>query len=352
MARVAIVGTGWGARTQVSAFRAAGIEVVGIAAQNRDKTRAVAAELNVKPFDDWRSLVDSNADLIVVSTPPATHREISLAVLEAGKHLVCEKPMALNVSEAEEMVRAAAARPGQIAMIDFELRFLPSWRAAEKLIREIAPIRYVEIRYSSPNWGDPRKEWKWWSDAALGGGVWGAVGSHYTDAIRHLVGDIEAARGILHTFIDERPLSGQRRKVTSDDFALAEFRLSSGALASVSCSAVAGVDEPTTTTIHGERGALRLSGNQLLRAGVNEQFSRVPVGEEEKSGNPFVMATDHLARALRARLDDGEGEALAPAATLEDGLAVQRAQDAARRSSAEGGRWVVVGSRQSVAGSQ
>jgi predicted dehydrogenase len=119
MARIGIVGTGWGARVQVPTFREAGLNVVAIAGFHRNKTREVADELGVRPHDHWRELVGaSDVDLVSVTAPPYEHREIALAALEAGKHVLCEKPTTLSPLEAEHLVTAAERRPQQLAIVD------------------------------------------------------------------------------------------------------------------------------------------------------------------------------------------------------------------------------------------
>jgi predicted dehydrogenase len=220
MARIGIIGTGWGARTQAPAFRFAGLEIGGIAGSDPDKTRRVAEDLGVPAFEDWRVLARApEIDLVTIVTPPSEHASMALAALEAGKHVLSEKPTALDAREARRMVEAAARRPDQLALIDHELRFLPSWRAACERVREIGPIRYAEVRYSSPGRADRTRPWNWWSDARLGGGVWGAVGSHFVDAVRYLVGEVEAVQALLHTFIAERGSLGlpARRAVEEAD---------------------------------------------------------------------------------------------------------------------------------------
>jgi predicted dehydrogenase len=272
---------------------------------------------------------------------------MALAALDAGKHVLCEKPTAINAADAETLVAAARARPNQLALIDHELRFLPSFRAAREQLINLGGIRYAEVRYASPSRGDRARAWNWWSDAAEGGGVWGAVGSHFVDALRFLGMEIEAVQATLQTIIDERPFEGGRRRVTSDDFAAVHLRLAGGAIAAMTFSAVsAGPDEPTTLTIHGEEGALRLTGEELLVAIRGEPFT-VAAGADlaprrgNSAGGAFGTGTLLLAHALRAALDDGDRSALALAATFEDGLAQQRVLDAARASSASGG-WVTL----------
>jgi predicted dehydrogenase len=344
VARIGIIGTGWGVRAQAPNFRDAGLEVVAIAGSHRNKTKRFADELGVEPFDDWRVLVArGDIDLISVVTPPSEHAAMAVAVLAAGKHLLCEKPTALDAAEAETMVAAGRRNPGQVAIIDHELRFLPSFRAARERIAELGPIRYAEVRYASPARGDRRMPWNWWSDAARGGGVWGAVGSHFVDALRYLGMEVEAVQAALHTFVGERPFGDAMKQATADDFAAVTLRLRGGALAAMTFSGVsAGPEERAVLTIHGENGAMRLTGEELLLSVRGEPFTRAAGGEAaDRPGNSFGGAfgtgTFHLGRALRAALDDGDSAALAPAATLEDGLAQQRVLDAVRRSSANGG---------------
>lgn len=346
MGKVAVIGTGWGARVQVPAFREAGLEVVAIAGHNRERTQRIAGELGVEAVDDWRSLLDSDADLLTITTPPSQHREMATAALQAGKHVLSEKPTALDASEARQLLDVSNARPQQIALIDHELRFLPSYKAARERVAEIGAIRTIEARYSSPGRGDRRREWNWWSDAAHGGGIWGAVGSHFVDTIRYLGCEIEAAQAFLHTVITERPHDGATKRVTSDDFASVHLRLARGGVATLNLSVVAtGPDEPSMLTLHGEEGALRLIGEELLYAPRGGQpFTRLAGANlAERPGNsaggPFGSGTLLLGHALRAALDDGDRTALAPAATFADGLAQQRVLDAARRSSASGGQW-------------
>src|SRR5206468_2727107 len=107
MARIGIIGTGWGARSQVPNFREAGLEVVAIAGSHRNKTKRVAEELGVEAVDDWKALIArGDVDLVSVVTPPSEHLAMSIAALDAGKHLICEKPTALNAAEVQKLVDA------------------------------------------------------------------------------------------------------------------------------------------------------------------------------------------------------------------------------------------------------
>ncbi|HEY2090542.1 MAG TPA: Gfo/Idh/MocA family oxidoreductase [Thermoanaerobaculia bacterium] len=324
MAKVAIIGKGWGSRVQGPAFQEAGLDVIAVAGRDRD----------------WRELIDSGADLISVTAPPSEHAEMAIAALEAGKHVISEKPTALNVAEAERMVAAARAHPNQLALIDHELRFTPSYIAAREEVRGLGGIRYIEMRYCSASRGDRSRGWNWWSDAEQLGGVLGAVGSHFADAVRYLTGEeVVAVQATLETVIKER--SGH--EVTSDDFSVVNLRLSGGAVALMSLSAIAsGSDEPSTITIYGENAALRLVNEELLRNGTRIAGHDLVKRPGNSTGGAFGSGTLHLARALKRALDDGDRAALAPAATFEDGLAQQRVLDAARASHAGGGAWITI----------
>lgn len=324
MAKVAIIGRGWGERSQAPNFRDAGLDVIAINGRN-----------------NWREALASDADVLTVVMPPALHVEMTLAALDAGKHIVCEKPMAMSVAQADELVRAAARHRDRITIIDHELRFLPAFRAARERIAEIGAIRYAEVRYSSPSRGDRARAWNWWSDASLGGGVWGAVGSHFLDALGYLGLEIDAVSAELRTTIKER--SG--KEVTADDFAAVHLRLTGGAFAAMTFNAVAsGPDEQSVLTIHGEDAAFRLTGEELLFARRGEAFRRI-AGDDmanrpgNSRGGAFGSGTYHLGLALKRAIDDGDHDALSPAATFADGLAVQRVLDAAHRSSDSDGRW-------------
>src|ERR1700694_3839174 len=138
MARIGIIGSGWGERAQAPNFREAGLDVELFRGHN------------------WRDAIRSKADLVTIVTPPSTHPEIALAALDAGKHVLCEKPTAVDATETEKLVAAARKHRDRITLIDHELRFVPAFQTARKRIGEIGAIRYAAVRYSSPSRGDRR----------------------------------------------------------------------------------------------------------------------------------------------------------------------------------------------------
>src|SRR5262245_37608614 len=120
--RVGIIGTGWGASVQAPAFRCvAGAELVAITSGRLERAQAVAQEHGIpQAFDDYREMLDkANLDLVSIVTPPYLHHEMTLAAIAAGAHVICEKPFALDVRQASEMVEAAE-RAGCINVVDHE----------------------------------------------------------------------------------------------------------------------------------------------------------------------------------------------------------------------------------------
>ena len=191
--RAVILGTGFGRTVQAPAFqRHPDFELVAVAGSNAEKTSRNAADLGLAHQDkDWRRLIAEVApDVVSVATPVDLHHPMTLAALEAGAHVLCEKPTALHRFQAAEM-RDRAAALGRVAGINHEFRFLPARRLALRRIREgaIGAPRRAEIigRYSI--WPTPgARGLTWLSERKRGGGILGALGSHHTDCLRTIFG--------------------------------------------------------------------------------------------------------------------------------------------------------------------
>ena len=189
--RVGIIGTGFARRVQIPGLQfVPGVRVTAIASRRRANADAVAKEFGIPGvFDDGAALVRSpEVDLVLVSSTPDSHERYAIAALEAGKHLLCEKPVALNAAAAGRMLAAAEQRPQIAAWVDHELRYEPNRRRVRDLIRAgaIGEIRHLELQLKPYLRGDGRPQttaapWTWWFDAAQGGGILGAVGSHLVD---------------------------------------------------------------------------------------------------------------------------------------------------------------------------
>nr|MCU0493130.1 Gfo/Idh/MocA family oxidoreductase [Chloroflexaceae bacterium] len=350
---VAIIGTGFGVTTQVPGFRtAAGAEVVALCSARRERAEAAARQHHIPhAFDDYRAmLAQVQPDLVSIVTPVATHAPMTLAALEAGCHVLCEKPTALNAAEARAMLEQAEAG-GRIHMIDHELRFNPTRARIAALLAEgyLGRVYYVQIRNVSGMRADWQRPWDWWSDRTQGGGALGASGSHQVDMLRWWLGEIVAVSGQLETFVASRPdpHSGAMRPVTSDDQFSFVARCASGVYAHVFVSYVAQHGGFNRIEIHGERGSLvldheeRLWGWQTGDSAPSELTVPDPLaGTPGLPNSVWGLSFAHLARELVAAI--GEGRPLERGATFHDGLRCQLVLDAVRQSWNEGG-WLHVG---------
>jgi predicted dehydrogenase len=342
--RIGIIGTGFARRVQLPGLALVpGVRVTAIASARRANADAVAAEFAIPAvFDDGTELARSaDVDLVIVSSTPPSHARYATAALEAGKHVLCEKPMALNVGEAQAMLDAARRSPGK-AYIDHELRYEPNRREIRGLIQggAIGRVEHIELTLKPYVRGDGRVQtsqapWTWWSDAAQGGGILGAVGSHLIDLCRFWTdGDIRDVGGGVTTFVAERAdAGGVARPVTAEDFASLVLRLSGGAVATVTISSVAHHGPGHFGQITGSQGTLVLTGETKLEIGRSgEPLRDISVADElwEKTKVNNMWARSFV-RLMRDLVGVIEGRPAAGSlATFEDGLAVQRVMDAAR----------------------
>ena len=353
---VGILGTGFARTTQIPCFQATpGFEVVGLLSRNMTRAYDVAQEFAIRrAFDDLdRMLKVEEIELVVVATPPHQHLPQTLAALKAGKHVLCEKPTALHAGEAHEMWQAAQ-RAGKLHLLDHELRFNPRRVRMKQMIAEgfVGAVWNVEVRLEGPFRADPARPWTWWSDAAQGGGVLGALGSHTVDAVRALLGEIVEVKGQLATMITSRPdpHTGEPRPVTSDDYAVLWGRLAGGGEVSMHLAAAVR-DTDSKIAIHGAKGSLKIDADGALwsRAHGAETWSEVvcddtpaPPAGSNVPETPWARAFMIYAAAIRDALV--HGRTIVPgAATFEDGWKNQRVLDAVRES-ARRGDWIAVDS--------
>jgi predicted dehydrogenase len=362
---IGVIGSGFARRTQIPAFRAVeGARVVAIASARRERAETVAREFAI-PFvgDDWREVCErEDVDLVSIVTPPATHLEMTLYALSHGKAVLCEKPMALSAAETAEMCLAAKAS-GALALIDHELRFLEGRRRLRELLRagEIGRVRHVNVAYRADSRASAERAWDWWSDAGMGGGALGAIGSHVVDSLHWLLGaHLSRVFCQLSTHIQTRPAPDAdgddvMRPVTTDDAANLILNFASvgsdliaeaGASANASLSFVEAGAPLHRVEIFGERGAFRVEGDgELWHAEMGAgAWRRVETGRGELApgmqDNGWSRGFTRLAQEIVQTLLEGRSN-VADAATFVDGHRTQLVLDAARRSH-RSGSWATV----------
>ena len=355
--RIGIVGAGFARTTQIPGFQNCdGARIVAIASAHPEHAADVAREFEIDNVEnDWRALVARDGlDLISIVTPVVTHCEMTLAALERGKAVLCEKPMAMNADEALRMTEKARDA-GVLALIDHELRFLPGRLKLRELLRrgDIGKVRHAKLTFRSDSRADPNRPWNWWSDKKQGGGALGAIGSHVVDGFRWLLdAEVSAVCGNLATHIRERKdKNGAMREVTTDDEAnlllrFADGDLTEGATGNVSTSLVEPGKAEHRLELFGSEGAFMIEeGGELWQSEVGAgEWKRVEVDPGELApgmrdggwARGFTAFSRRIVEALRVGRATVEG-----AATFEDGYRTQLVLDAARRSH-ESGCWAKV----------
>ena len=343
--RIGVVGTGFAKRVQLPGLRLVpGVEVTAISSGKRASADAVAHEFGIPHvFDDGVELAQSGrADLIIVSSTPLSHTRYAIAALEAGRHLLCEKPLALDARQAWQMVQAAERRPSQVAWVDHELRYEPNRRRIRELVREgaIGDVRHIEVVLKPYIRGDgrpqaPNAPWTWWFDAAQGGGILGAVGSHLIDLCRFWTGrEVVQVAGRAETFVRERTdAAGTVRPATADEFASAVLTLAGGVVVTLTLSIAAQHGPGHFAQISGSEGTIALSGETRLEIGKPggplEDVS-VPDDLSGKTSvdNMWARSFVRLMRDLAATI--GGAPTAGEPATIRDGWRIQRVIDAVR----------------------
>lgn len=347
-----------------------------IVGRDAERTATAAARWGwAEHASDWRAVIArDDVDVVDIVTPGDTHAEIAIAALAAGKHVLCEKPLANSVAEAQSMAEAAqdAADRGIRAMVGFTYRRVPAATLMRDMIEagRIGSVRQVRASYRQDWLADAEAPMTWRLDKdRAGSGALGDIGAHAIDLTQFVTGlAVTEVSGILETLVRERPLLAEgsglsgtagegRGQVTVDDVAMFTGRLSSGALASFEATRFAtGRKNALEIEISGDRGALRwnleemnvLEFHDATRPAAEQGFTRILVTEPE---HPYVSGWwpaghmlgyehgfSHQVKDLVEAISAGSD----PHPTFADGLAVQRVLDAVERSSAAASAWTTV----------
>ena len=350
--RIGVIGTGFAKLTQIPAFKhCENAEVVSVASAKRTNAEKVAAEFGIKHFtDNWRETVArDDVDLVSITTPPNLHHEMTLFALDHGKHVLCEKPMAMNATEAGEMAKKASEH-GLMALIDHELRFLNGRRKAYEMIRrgQIGKVIHFKQMFRNASRGSGDIPWNWWSDIEAGGGALGAIGSHAIDTFHWLLDtEIEEVFCLLKTNVRERTdPAGEKREVTSDDetnmiLKFANSELTQNATGTVSCSVVEAGKYDYNLKIFGTMGSIKVgeSGELSFAKMGDKDWHEIELDLGDAPPNTRVGGWSRGFMAFSREIISalGEGKTDVPnAADFDDGWRIQRVLDAARESNETG----------------
>lgn len=351
--RVGVIGLGWG-QLQVEAYtRTDHARLVAVCDVDAARVESLAKNFDIaRTYPDYHDLIhDPNVDLVSIAVPPDLHKPIALAAIEAGKHVLCEKPIALNESEAREMLGCAEAR-GIVHAVDFEMRYLPALAFAKELIEEdyIGELLRVDVTMGMERpWGEHAS---WAADDARGGGVLMEVGSHFIDALVWMFGDVKEILAERRTNFPSvrvpdpssengKPISYQ---ATSDDAFWCALKFAKAGEASLNFFTGVRHDPGWTINAYGKLGVLVIKSGYLSGARIGDKDmavlgipKRLELKDEPR--DPMMWAMSKLFERVVAKIR-GERDAVA-FPTFSDGVAVARVIDAVRRAS-DGHGWMQV----------
>jgi len=355
--RVAVAGLGFGEKVHLPALRACpDTEPVALWHPRPARLEVACRSAELPGFSDFDALLAHPAvDAVVIATPPAPRHALARAALQAGKHLLLEKPVCLAAEQVLELQRLAMAAGLSVA-VDFEYRAVPMFRQLETLLAEgsIGEPWLVKLDWLMGSRADAQRPWSWYSQRSEGGGVLGALGSHAFDMLHWLIGPSTSLAASLSTAIPSRPLadgSGGVGPVDADDIALVSIDLEHGGSdrvpAQLSLSSVTRAGRGCWLELHGSEGALVLGsdnqadyvhGFQLWRASGTAPLQPVPI--DPRFAFPRTWADGRIAPVLAIHsawsASVREGRPMVPG--LHEGYRSQRCCDLALASAETGQR--------------
>jgi len=297
---VGLIGTGFMGKCHAMAYGAVKavygdvpvVDRVALCDVDAAHTEKCAAEWGfAKAITNWRELLSDPAiQLISITSPNGMHREMAVAALEAGKHVWCEKPMALTLADAEAMTAAAAKAKGQATALGYGYLRNPALQFARKLISDGAIGDVFDFRGSVDEdyMADPQLPWSWRltrKDAGLG--TLGDLTVHLISLAQELMGNISSLSAMVDVVHQQRPTKdGQTARVENDDIAHALVRFASGARGVLTSSRVAhGRKNGLKIEVHGSRGMLWLDNERM-----NELNLYVAEGPPEQRGFRRILS--------------------------------------------------------------
>lgn len=311
---VAVIGAGMAGRAHANAFRQAGtvfsrlprpLRLRAIADANLELAEKAAADYGFeRAYGSWEEVVaDPEIHAVSVVVGNSLHRPVSEALLAAGKHVLCEKPLAATVEDAEAMVAAANAAPGLVASINYSYRRTPAFAEVQRRVRggDLGQVTHFDGHYLCDYGADTRGPWTWRDAGPMGSGCLGDLGSHLIDLAEQLFGPITSVDGArLSTRITERrlplgqtighehgELSDEVRPVSNDDDAVFVATFASGVTGSFNVSRVAyGHDNSLGFTVHGLDGVIGFEFDQPAQYTVDVRGDRSGKGRKTVIAGP------------------------------------------------------------------
>lgn len=349
--RVAVIGTGFGSDVHIPALAHVDhTELVAVCSRRQERASAVAARWDIPTAStDWRDVInDPGVDAVIIATPPYMHHQMVITAIEAGKHVLCEKPLARNLAETRDMAKLAHSA-NVVAMVNHQYRYLPIRMRVKELIDEgyIGDPHALSMIVFNSALADPEgRRFGWLMESEKAGGMLRASGSHYIDTLRWWLGDIDAVAGATSTMVKRRrlPDSTSTASVDADDNFAFLLRFANGALGSVHFSSTAPTDAGESVTISGSEGMLIVEGDSELFGARKRDLSLRELAIPDRLmpklpefSNFLTRPTIMLIRDWVKAIRDGDNATFSP--SFADGAKVQEIIDGVSRSGNQG-RWI------------
>lgn len=345
---VAVVGTGFGQKIHIPGFmHHPRTEVVAVYNRDLNKAKEIAdANKIFYAYNDLNKILSlPQVDAVSISTPPFLHYDMARKVLEAKKHLLLEKPMAMNANQVKELYHLAEAQ-GVTAIADFEFRYVPAWQLLAEHLKDdyVGKKRLIKIDWLVTSRANPKRDWNWYSRRDAGGGALGAVASHSFDYINWLFGSVSRLCGYLNCAIPERPDHNDQsivKPVDADDTCLIMMELEDGTPVQLSISSVTYQGRGHWVEVYGEKGTLVLGSSNLKDYVHGFELFAAPAGKSLKKVSvpkkydftqvftdgrlaPFIRVVDRLVASIDC------GSSLDP--SLKEGVYSQLLMDLTHQS--------------------
>ena len=354
---IAVIGTGFGKKVHIPAFQDhPKTEVVAVYHRDLEKAKAIASSHNIphafNSIDEIVALPEVQG--VAISTPPFLHFEMAKIALDAGKHLLLEKPTTLSVQEAKYLYQLAASK-NCITSLDFEFRFIPAWQQFAQLLADnyVGQKRLIKIDWLVSSRADETRSWNWYAQKDKGGGVLGAIGSHSFDYIAWLFGSIKRLCGQLNTSIPLRSdpeAGGELKIVDADDICTLILELEDGTPCQVCLSSVTYQGRGHWVEVYGSEGTLILGsdnqqdyvhGFRLWGSKKGQPLSEISIPEHLEF--PRIYPDGRIAPLMRV-IDQwisgiAQGKSLEP--SLKEGVYSQLLMDLTHESN-QTGTWVTI----------
>ncbi len=352
--RIGVIGVGFGARVHIPAYQSEGLDVVAVCTRHEETARAAAERFGIgSVFTDHEAMLGMDGlDAVAVVGPRELHHPMALAALEAGKHVICEKPFTTELHHARDLWRKAEAT-GLTAMVAHEFRFA----SARARVRELVDEGYVGALHMVRAWlvrdnkmrssGAPYDAGS--DDAAGGGGLLWSQGSHYVDCLLHWFGEVASVSGDVFTHVSERtdPQTSELVRATADDAFALTLRFASGGWAQLTGSYASIAGAGSGFEVYGGEGTLvtpqavgspnpPAHGTLLGAKAGAKGLSELPIPERLA---PFVDDRDDRLMPMRLLVREflrGIETGTSPSPSFRDGYRVQQVLHAVRESSATG----------------